>query len=70
MLRSTLPRIVPTLVAAALLVACGGPPSAGAPSGDGSGTTVRNCGIDVTVPGPPQSADADPPPAYVLGWQR
>jgi len=23
-----------------------------------------------TVPGPPQSADADPPPAYVLGWQR
>jgi iron complex transport system substrate-binding protein len=64
MLRSALPRIVPTLAAAALLAACGGPPAASAPAG--TGTTARNCGIDVTVPGPPQRIYAAYQPAIEM----
>jgi iron complex transport system substrate-binding protein len=64
MLRFAVPRIVPTLAAAALLAACGGPPSAAVPGG--SGTTARNCGIDVTVPGPPQRIYAAYQPAIEM----
>jgi iron complex transport system substrate-binding protein len=60
MLRS----IVPTLAIATLLVACGGPPSAGTPAE--SGTTARNCGIDITVPGPPQRIYAAYQPAIEM----
>ena len=64
MLLRVLPRSLPTLVAAALLTACGGPPPAGGPT-DG-GTTARNCGIDVTVPGPPQRIYAAYQPAIEM----
>jgi iron complex transport system substrate-binding protein len=64
MLRFAVPRIVPTLAAAALLAACGGPPSADRPAG--SGTTARNCGIDVPVPGPPQRIYAAYQPAIEM----
>jgi iron complex transport system substrate-binding protein len=62
--RSALPRLVPTLAAVALLAACGGPPSPGAQAG--GGPTARNCGIDVTVPGPPQRIYAAYQPAIEM----
>jgi iron complex transport system substrate-binding protein len=58
-----LPRIVATLAVAALLTACGGPPPAGPAAG---GTTARNCGIDVTVPAPPQRIYAAYQPAIEM----
>jgi iron complex transport system substrate-binding protein len=64
MLRSVLSRVLPTLAATALLTSCGGPPPAGAQA-DG-GTTARNCGIDVTVPGPPQRVYAAYQPAIEM----
>jgi iron complex transport system substrate-binding protein len=63
-LRSALPRTVPTLAAVALLAACGGPPAPGVPVG--SGPTARNCGIEVTVPGPPQRIYAAYQPAIEM----
>jgi iron complex transport system substrate-binding protein len=62
--RSALPRTVPTLAAVAVLAACGGPPSPGAQVG--SGTTAHNCGIDVTVPRPPQRIYAAYQPAIEM----
>jgi iron complex transport system substrate-binding protein len=61
--RSPLLRIATAVAAASLLAACGGPPRAGVPA---AGTTVRNCGIDVTVAGPPQRIYAAYQPAIEM----
>ncbi|MEU6699261.1 ABC transporter substrate-binding protein [Pseudonocardia sp. NPDC046786] len=56
--RSVPRRILPVAVAAAaalVLTACGGPPAPDAPAaGGGEPVTEVNCGIEVTVPEPPQ----------------
>ncbi|WP_219414952.1 ABC transporter substrate-binding protein [Pseudonocardia nigra] len=59
-------RLAAVLPAAALLLgtACGGPPPSAAATGEG--TTVRNCGIDVTVPAPPQRIYAAYQPAIEM----
>jgi len=62
--RSALARIVSTLAVAAGLAACGSPPPATAPAG--SGTTARNCGLEVTVPTPPQRIYAAYQPAIEM----
>lgn len=60
------------LVVLLAVTACGGPPQ-GAAAG-GPATTARNCGIDVTVPGPPQRVFAAYQPAiemaHALGLGR
>ncbi|HYH28799.1 MAG TPA: ABC transporter substrate-binding protein [Pseudonocardia sp.] len=50
---------------AVLLTACGGPPAPAAPAA-GGGVTVQNCGIEVTVPEPPQRIYAAYQPAIEM----
>lgn len=59
-----LPRLAVPIAALLLLVGCGGPPQA-APATTAA-ATAQNCGLEVTVPGPPQRIFAAYQPAVEM----
>jgi iron complex transport system substrate-binding protein len=58
-------RVGAIMVAAAVLTGCGGPPQAAAPQA-GEPLTATNCGIEVSLPGPPQRVYAAFQPAIEM----